>query len=254
MDASIRFDRIADSYDDTRGGEQRGARFAAALAPLLDASAPVLEVGVGTGTVAMAFRALGFDVLGVDLSQPMLRRARERLGPVVAAGDASRMPLRAGAVRQAVSTWVLHLVADVPAVLADVARVLEPGGRYLVIPGRMHEEDDDIGRIKQAMAGALSRDHARRARAEPDALRSAGPASGLTVVDVVDLEPYEVVVAAEEEADRLESRSYSGLWDIDEDTWARDVEPVIAALRAMPADRRHVTRTVTDICIVLEKR
>lgn len=254
VDASIRFDRIADTYDDTRGGEERGIRFATAMMPLLDPDAPLLEVGVGTGTVAQAFAAFGFRVIGVDLSEPMLRHARARIGPTVVAGDAAMLPVRSGSFRQTVSTWVLHLVADVPAVLNEVARVLTPGGRYLVIPGRMRPTDDPIGRVKAMMAEALAADRARRARVEPEALRESAPTAGLEVVDVIDLESYEVGVSADEEARRLEERSYSGLWDIDAETWARVVEPAIAALRALPEDQRHATHQVVDSCIVLEKR
>ena len=90
--SSLSFEPIADRYDATRGGEQRGQRTAANLAPLLDPAAPVLEVGIGTGIVALALRQLGFTVVGVDLSPAMAQRARRRLGPVVAVADAAQLP------------------------------------------------------------------------------------------------------------------------------------------------------------------
>jgi ubiquinone/menaquinone biosynthesis C-methylase UbiE len=53
MDAgvSINFDRVADRYDESRGGAARGERFAAGLLPWL-VPGRVLEVGVGTGLVS----------------------------------------------------------------------------------------------------------------------------------------------------------------------------------------------------------
>jgi SAM-dependent methyltransferase len=75
---------------------------------------------------------LGFTVVGVDLSPAMAQRARRRLGPVVAVADAAQLPVADAAIQQAVSVWLLHLVADRAAVLAEVARALRPGGRYLV--------------------------------------------------------------------------------------------------------------------------
>jgi ubiquinone/menaquinone biosynthesis C-methylase UbiE len=72
---SLAFDRVAETYDQTRGGEERGRRFATEVATFLDPSRPVLEVGVGTGVMALGLRELGFDVLGLDLSLPMLRAA-----------------------------------------------------------------------------------------------------------------------------------------------------------------------------------
>jgi ubiquinone/menaquinone biosynthesis C-methylase UbiE len=146
--SSLSFERIADRYDATRGGEQRGRRTAASLAPLLDPLCPVLEVGIGTGVVALGLRDLGFTVIGVDLSPAMAQRARRRLGPVVAVADAAHLPVDAAAVEQAVSVWLLHLVADRAAVLAEVARALRPGGQYLVSSARVRvPPQDEIERL-----------------------------------------------------------------------------------------------------------
>ena len=85
---SIVFDRIADSYDDTRGGMERGRTVAAALHRMLPPGGPLLEVGVGTGLVAAALTELGRSPVGVDLSRPMLARARTRVPGRLALGDA----------------------------------------------------------------------------------------------------------------------------------------------------------------------
>ena len=53
---SICFDRIADRYEETRGGMERGKRFASYLWPHLRTSRPVLEIGVGSGVVASTGR------------------------------------------------------------------------------------------------------------------------------------------------------------------------------------------------------
>ena len=52
MTGSIPFDRVAGTYDQTRGGLDRGRRLAAILAELLPERGRLLEVGVGTGAVA----------------------------------------------------------------------------------------------------------------------------------------------------------------------------------------------------------
>ncbi|MBV8305279.1 MAG: hypothetical protein JOZ04_13795 [Acidimicrobiia bacterium] len=54
MTSSISFDRIADRYDETRGGERRGQLVAAEIDPYLGPGARILEIGVGTGIVATA--------------------------------------------------------------------------------------------------------------------------------------------------------------------------------------------------------
>ena len=81
---SISFDRIADRYDETRGGERRAQHVAAEIDPYLRDARRVLELGVGTGIVAAAMGRLGRTVVGVDISAEMLSRAHARLGSRVA--------------------------------------------------------------------------------------------------------------------------------------------------------------------------
>ena len=113
---SIRYDTVASRYDETRGGLVRGASFARGFAAALGrhGSGVVVDLGVGTGAVALPLRELGFDIVGFDLSAPMLVRARERLGPSVAQGDAMRFPVRDGSVAAVTMSWLLQLVGDRP--------------------------------------------------------------------------------------------------------------------------------------------
>ena len=52
---SVSFDKVAAIYDATRGGLERGIRFAAALAPQCGPG-PVFEIGIGTGAIALPLR------------------------------------------------------------------------------------------------------------------------------------------------------------------------------------------------------
>lgn len=98
-----------------------------------------LDVGSGPGNVTASLaRAAGPDGLGlgVDISEPMLARAvRNEAGPQVGfiKADAQRLPLRDKTIDVAVSTAVLQLVPDPAAALAEIARVLRPGGRLAVM-------------------------------------------------------------------------------------------------------------------------
>jgi SAM-dependent methyltransferase len=88
-----------------------------------------LEVGCGTGIYAERVRSLGWEPLGVDLSEGMLRYARERL-PVLR-GDATTLPCATSSVDAAISVMV-H--TDLPAyapVLREIQRVLKPGGVFV---------------------------------------------------------------------------------------------------------------------------
>lgn len=233
MTGSIPFDRVADTYDATRGGLDRGRRLAGLLAGMLPERDPLLEVGVGTGTVAAGLTELGRTVVGVDLSLPMLAVARERLPGRVAAADALRLPVPGGAVAGVLLIHVLHLVAEIPATLAEAARVLRAGGTLVAtaFPAGPVEGDvfDELARMHERL-GVLRRDD------EPDTVLRLAAAAGYEFVARVD-EPGRPVTPRSE-ADIIGARSQAWTWSIDDETWAGVVEPALARVRALPDQDR----------------
>ena len=117
MSDSIAFDRAAEYYDATRGLSDEGVRYTTeALAEVFRGAGPILEVGVGTGQVAVPVHAAGVRVVGVDLSRPMLGKLLAKAGgaptfPLVE-GDATRQPFIDDAFGGAYLRWVLHLIPD----------------------------------------------------------------------------------------------------------------------------------------------
>ena len=137
---SVAFDRAADYYDETRGLTPEGvARQTEILGAELSGRGRVLEVGVGTGQVALPLHAAGVAVTGIDLSRPMLDKVLEKAGgssPVpLAQADALLLPFRDDAFGAAYLRWVLHLIPDWRAALAEIARVVAEGGAVLVQQG-----------------------------------------------------------------------------------------------------------------------
>jgi len=138
----------------------RGARLYNAVAPTLlrplyervasdvaalaegDGSAPrVLEIGSGPGEVALeiARRLPLASVLGVDLADAMVDRARQRARDAgmhtrveFTLADAASLPIPDGSFDIAVSTLSLHHWAEPGAVFAELGRVLRPAGVALV--------------------------------------------------------------------------------------------------------------------------
>jgi arsenite methyltransferase len=98
-----------------------------------------LDVGSGPGNVTASLaRAAGPDglALGVDISEAMLARAvSAQAGPQVGfiRADAQQLPLRDETVHAAVSIAVLQLIPNPSATLAEMARVVRPGGRIAVM-------------------------------------------------------------------------------------------------------------------------
>ena len=230
---SVSFDRIADRYDETRGGERRGQLIAAEMEPYLAGAARVLEVGVGTGIMAAALGRLGRAVVGVDISGEMLSRAHDRLGSRVARADGHALPMPAASIDATYLVWVLHLVAEPTVVVAECARALAPGGRLLVVAGHPRiERAEDMTPHHNAL-NALRK--SRRDTAE--AIAQWATAAGLERVVYRELEET-FHQAPAEYADVLETRTFSFVWDLDDRTWNEVVQPVIEGLRALPDSAR----------------
>jgi arsenite methyltransferase len=105
----------------------------------IPAGGVALDVGSGPGNVTASLaRAAGPDglALGVDISEPMLARAvRAEAGPQVGflRADAQRLPFRDESAHAVVSLAVLQLIPNPAAAVAEMARVLRPGGRIAVM-------------------------------------------------------------------------------------------------------------------------
>jgi len=233
---SLPFDRVADRYDETRGGIERGLRTAADLGPWLFPG-PVLEVGVGTGLVATALRDAGHAVYGVDLSPAMLTRARDRLGDRVSIGDARALPVRDRTVSTVVFVAALHAIRDVPAALREAARVLASGGRVAAVHALSIADID--GERDDMTRATASLDPLRLARPDrPDAVDAAASAAGLTRVYAGRVGPIFTPESPAQVAAHIRDRVWSFLWPVDDATWDAVVEPAITALlRLQDPDR-----------------
>ncbi|MEM9564766.1 MAG: class I SAM-dependent methyltransferase [Actinomycetota bacterium] len=95
----------------------------------------VLDAGCGSGLLASALRAKGADVTGFDASPAMVGLARNRLGDGVrvhVADLAARLPFDDAEFDDVIASLVLHYLRDWTAPLAELRRILRPGGRLLV--------------------------------------------------------------------------------------------------------------------------
>jgi len=100
----------------------------------------VIDIGCGPGNAARRAARRGARVTGVDPSQTMLRVARAvsrgNAGIVWAEGSAEAIPVPDGAATLVWSLATVHHWRDVTRGLAEVLRVLAPGGRLLVVERR----------------------------------------------------------------------------------------------------------------------
>jgi demethylmenaquinone methyltransferase / 2-methoxy-6-polyprenyl-1,4-benzoquinol methylase len=101
----------------------------------------VLDVATGTGMVAFALAARGCEVVGLDQSERMLTGARAKLQAQPGLGDrvsfvqgeAERLPFGDGEFDALSFTYLLRYVDDRAATMAELGRVVRPGGRIAML-------------------------------------------------------------------------------------------------------------------------
>ncbi len=130
------FDRVAHCYDATRAmPDAAHAGVTAGLARALRAVSPaprLLEIGVGTGRIAVPLARSGVDVVGIDVAPEMLARLRARRPelPVLIA-EAARPPFREASFDGVLLVHVLHLLPDPERALHAASDLLRPHGVML---------------------------------------------------------------------------------------------------------------------------
>jgi phosphatidylethanolamine/phosphatidyl-N-methylethanolamine N-methyltransferase len=131
--------------------QRRLAATAAACGP------NILEVGVGTGLV-LRYYPSGTRVVGVDLSEPMLRKAVDKVAGEglrhiagVAAMDACRLGLPDRAFDAVCFPFVVTLVPDPEGALDEAARVLRPGGE-IIVASKLGADTGAVARIEGIVA------------------------------------------------------------------------------------------------------
>lgn len=128
------FGPLAEDYDRLRPADENWWELVDVLAAEGDLRGRrVLDVGCGTGRLALALADRGAKVWGVDASEEMLAQARAASGRRVGLklGRAESLPFRDGWFERVVLRLVVHLV-DRAQAFRELARVLAPGGRALL--------------------------------------------------------------------------------------------------------------------------
>jgi SAM-dependent methyltransferase len=111
------------------------------LAPMLDQLEPgrALDAACGTGAVAQQLVARGHEVIGVDLSEGMLRRARTAVPEArFLRGELTDLPIPDADVDHVVCSLALTHLADLNPFFSEAARVMGPGGHLLLLDTRGH--------------------------------------------------------------------------------------------------------------------
>ena len=130
----------------------------------------VLEVGMGTGNLHLDLLRSGYRVWGVDLSPQMLRQASRKARRYASKpfnmcrARAQALPFPPSCFDSVVSTFPSEYIAE-PATLREIARVLRPGGRLVVVPAGWLRPVGAGGRAAEGVSRLVYGDQTRSAGA-----------------------------------------------------------------------------------------
>lgn len=159
------FSSSAGQWDRVRD-ELFGDRFhLAALAAFAPGAWTVGDLGCGTGQVSAALAPFVARVVAVDASAAMLQAAKKRLHGFdnidLRRGELEALPIDDGRLDAATLMLVLHHVPEPSRALTEVARVLAPGGRVILVDMLPHDRDSYRLQMGHVWLG-FSDDHVRR--------------------------------------------------------------------------------------------
>jgi len=238
MTQSIAFDRAAEYYDDTRGfppGIDQDAAAIIVQAGQLTKASRVLEIGVGTGRIALPLAKHVSEVHGVDLSPAMMLRLRlkqsdEPIYPTQA--DASRLPYADHSFDAAVGVHILHLIPNWQGVLTELVRVLKPDAPFIQC---WSKNDDVFKSLWSAWRSAVPDDEASDVGLSWDKNESTLQELGWRVGEAQTFD-YTHERSPARFVRQIENRFWSRTWRVSEKSLAAGIEAVKAVVARDYAD------------------
>ena len=155
------FEAHAGEWDAIRSLHIAESAIEAAMARVLG-DAPLgrlVDIGTGTGRMLERFAPQAAHAIGIDRSPEMLRLARAKLSTrgldraELRQADFLALPLAEGGADAAILHHVLHFAQHPEAVIAEAARVLDAGGRLLIVDFESHEREELRTRDAHARLG-----------------------------------------------------------------------------------------------------
>jgi SAM-dependent methyltransferase len=246
---SVSFDRAAGFYDSTRThSPEVEARVNDLLSAELAGRGRCLEIGVGTGRVALPLHRSGLPMAGVDISSKMVDRLVEKAGGwppfPLALADATALPFPDGTFGAAVAAHVFHLIPPWRRGVAELARVVCPGGVVLVhLTGAGGEF---FHRVRERFVAAAGLERVHIGVEDYDELDACFAALGAPGRDLPRLEEpgrisLERLIASFERGD------FSYTWRMDEDTRHRAAREVRVWGQATYGSLKKVRSTSSTI-------
>jgi ubiquinone/menaquinone biosynthesis C-methylase UbiE len=247
MKKSRVFDRAANYYDQTRRLlEPIAGQGIPAILDLIGPEARVLEVGSGTGRISIPLLERGVDLIGCDLSVPMLRRFQEKYpSPRIVRADAALLPFPRAHFDVVLTVHVLHLIPSWREVLREFLRVLAPGGSFLNVSTGAAvgvNVNQNIHEFWRGWMRAHGLDAGHPGARERDVLLQELRSLGADLREVEAIR-YPEVFTLREQLDRLASRTSSETWDVPDALFEESMQELRAWVTAEYGD---LDQEITD--------
>jgi ubiquinone/menaquinone biosynthesis C-methylase UbiE len=271
MPDSLSFDRVADRYDATRvHPPEASEQIATGLMRLggLRSGSNVLEIGIGTGRIALPLLGLGVNVTGVDIAPRMLEQLEAKYAAwqaesggsngllTVQVADMTALPFADASFDALIAVHVLHLVPEWRRALDEALRVLRPSaalllGQDIAAPNAMnHDIQDRWAQIVRELGVDPQRVGARTFSEILGELR----ARGLTVTESI-LASWDHVSVPREVLDYVESRTWSQTWNIPDDIFVESMRRLRAwaeSTYGAKIDTHYTTRLSFKVAVARE--
>ena len=220
MTPSISFDRAAEYYDQTRSLPQA---LMDQLLSILVAELPqgrCLEIGIGTGRIALPLMRKGVDIVGVDISMAMLRKLIAKTGESpqpVAIAEATRLPFADATFSSAIASHVLHLIPDWRSAVDELLRVVRTQGVVLASRGGSGVGEEWARAVRRHFFEAAGSEHRSPGADRIEEVDVYMRERGATVREL-RLPTVEATRSVAEVVDGLEAGYFSACWVIDDET------------------------------------
>ncbi len=243
------FDRAAHFYDETRGFPPREEKSIAALIAKAGNFTPlshILEVGIGTGRIALPLSAHVGSVAGVDLSAGMLNRliakkAEENIH--LAQADVTRLPFKNGMFDAVIAAHIYHLVPNWIEGLHEAARVLKPGAPLLNCWNN-ETGQNSINPLFKVFSTAVPQQAERRPAFKWDQYGTFPESQGWRRDGDTQIHTYSVLRSPQKFVEQQQARVWSSTWALTDEELARGIAALEAYIAANFDDPRQPVEEV----------
>lgn len=232
VEQSVNFDRATPYYDQTRGfpdgvAAEVGAHIADVAA--LNPQSKLLEIGIGTGRIALPLAPHVASIAGMDISRGMMNELRTKQSdePIhLAEANGHHLPYASDTFDAAYITHVLHLVPDPERVLQEAQRVVKPDGCFLHMRNKRGTSD----KLKPVIDvwNQITRHGEQRVR------RWDNTDDHIEAVGWEKIGEYGYNFTYQNRigdfVERIQKRQWSSTWLMDDDLWQQGVDAVLMAV------------------------